>query len=189
MMKSKSATLLVAFSIFTASNTFAQKETVILYNSQPVKVELSKKGQIKSFIGAVPGYMEGFDMSTSTLNTSASPEQPVIASTTTPIVQHEGYAIISNERIELDYRADFATLEKNTIDKLNAIAARLKSEPGTKILLTAHNANNEVSRLISNRLASATTYLGIKGIPQSRIQTEIQESSSLIDVIAVNYVN
>jgi outer membrane protein OmpA-like peptidoglycan-associated protein len=173
---------------FTLSNLHSQSEKIILYNSQPVKVELSDSGQILSFIGLVPGYMDGYDLSTEPGKVIAMPtkvEEPII-----PVsAKNALYDVVSNEREELEYKPNFATLDKTIINKLNAIAAKLNADPNTKILLTAHKASLESNRLTANRLASAIAYLGLKGVSAERIQTEILKNENLHDVIAVNYFN
>ena len=191
MMNSKIAALFLAFGFFSVSNSYSQSESIILYNSQPVKVELTDKGQIYSFIGLVPGYMIGYDlpMSSNTKSINTTPETIMDEEPFVDVIKkNASYAIVSTEKLELDYKANFATLEKSTINKLNDIAAKLKSEPNTRVLLTAHNLSQGEKKLTSNRIASAKAYLGIKGIHPDRIKTEIQKSSVLIDVIAVNYL-
>jgi len=186
MINSKTAALCVVFTVFTASSLFSQTESVILYNSQPVKVELTNEGHIQSFIGLVAGYMEGYGLVAAP--TDVAPiivEEPILPTVT----KNAGYAIISIERIELNYKPNFATLDKSIINELDKVAAKLKADPNSKILLTAHTLNQEKNKISTNRLASAIAYLGIKGVHPDRIQSEVQRSESLIDVLAINYLN
>lgn len=174
--------------VFTCalSNANAQKESIILYNSQPVKVELSAKGSIQSFISVVPDYMAGYDLVIDPIEVAPTViEEPVLPTTT----QNAKYAIVSTEREELNYKPDFATLDRKAIATLNEIAARLKADPNVKILLTAHSTNRTRDKLTDNRLNSAIGYLGIKGIHASRIQTEVQVGATMRDIVAINYLN
>jgi hypothetical protein len=186
MINSKFLTIAVVSILLISTNVYSQKESVILYNSQPVKVELSDLGTINAFIGLVPGYMAGYDLTPSeSVNSTIVSEQIEEA----PVNQNAGYAIVSAESIELQYQPNFATLDKALINKLNDIAARLKSNYKLKILITAQSSNQTEGKLTKNRLASAVAYLGIKGISPDRIKSEIQEGSNFMDVIVINYLN
>jgi len=187
MIKLRTAALFIASFIFSVSGVYSQKESVILYNRQPVKVELSKKGTIESFIGTMPGYMEGYDLSDKD-EIKVEPtdvKNPILP----PASQNAQYKVVSTDREELKYKPNFATLDREVISKLNVIAAKLKADPNATILLTAHTRDKNKNKLTTNRLDSAIAYLGIKGILSYRIQTDIQESESLLDIIAVNYFN
>jgi outer membrane protein OmpA-like peptidoglycan-associated protein len=187
MINLKSSIIIVTLSALITSSGFSQKEAVILYNSQPVKVELSETGNISAFIGLFPGYMVGYKL----LPTAESVNEPIITEkiVESAVDQNAGYAIVSSETIELQYKPNFATLDKALINKLNVIAARLKLNPKLKILITAHTGSQNQSRLSINRLASAIAYLGIKGISPDRIKSETQESANLIDVMVINYLS
>jgi ABC-type thiamine transport system ATPase subunit len=97
--------------------------------------------------------------------------------------------IISSEKVLLNYKAGFATLDKAMINKLNEISVYLKSDTGAKVLLTSHHISDNAmgSKLAENRLRAAVSYLKIKGISIDRIKTDTQKRSGLKDVIAVNY--
>jgi len=186
MFKIRTTILLTALFTFVLSSAHSQKQSVILYNSLPVKVELSEKGTIDAFIGAVPGYMDGYDISVQPIEVAPTKvEEPILPAST----RNADYAVVSVEKEELRYKPNFATLDKSVISKLNAIAARLKADPNAKILLTAYTTDKTNTKLTKNRLDSAITYLGIKGILSYRIQTDIQQSEALLDVINVNYLN
>ena len=186
MIKIKHSIYILAIFALSAVNGYSQKESIILYNSQPVKVELSEKGNIKSFIGLVPGYMVGFDLTpTESVKTLAVEEK----SEATDNGQNAGYAIVSTETIELQYQPNFATLDKALINKLNEVSARLRLNPKLKILITAHAVSQNKSKLTTNRLASAIAYLGLKGISPERIKTETQESLNFVDIVVINYLN
>ncbi|MEM9549188.1 MAG: hypothetical protein AAGA77_24590 [Bacteroidota bacterium] len=186
MTKFKIASLFIFLVIFGISNGNAQKESVILYNLQPVKVELSEKGEIESFIKTVPGHMDGYSIKPDPIVVQPTEiKKPVLPVT----AKNAEYKVVSTEREELTYKTNFATLDRSAISKLNKIAAKLKADPNAKLLLTAHKLNADKSVLVSNRLESAVSYLGIKGILSYRIQTDIQISEKLKDVIAINYLN
>ena len=74
-------------------------------------------------------------------------------------------------------------------DRISMSLAKLKADPNAKLLLTAHTLTKEKNVLTTNRLDSAIAYLGIKGILSYRIQTDIQISGTLKNVVAVNFLN
>lgn len=188
MFNFKSILNIVALILVINVSGYSQKEAVILYNSQPVKVELSDQGKINSFIGLVPGYMAGFNLAPVTNAKLAVIDEPQ-AVKKEDANQNAGYAIVSSEKIELQYKSNFATLDKSIINKLNDIAAYMKLNPGLKILITAHSPNGKGSKLISNRLASAIAYLGIKGVNPDNIRTEVQQSNTSADILSIYYLS
>ena len=197
MNNSKFLGAVITALIFTSSLVSAQEaqvstssnEKVILYNSQPVLVDL-EGDKIKSFIGEAPSdYMAGYDV-TQRQVTNPSAITPIQKVITSESFTNAEYAVMSNEKVHLNYKSGYATLDKAMINKLNDIATFLKSEPNTKVLLTSHLSSNTLkeSKLSDNRLGAATAYLKIKGISLDRIQTETQNQSGLVDLIAVNYL-
>jgi len=163
----------------------AQDESVILYNSQPVKVILAGD-QIQSFVGAAkPGYMTGYDLSKS----NEIKVIPEVASAGTDVRQNADYSVLSSERILLPYKAGFATLDKKTISELNSISTKLKADGALKILLTAHlDGSDTADKLAKNRLQAAIMYLNIKGVSSDRLQSSSISGASMVDQIAVNYM-
>jgi outer membrane protein OmpA-like peptidoglycan-associated protein len=169
-------------------NSNSENEKIILYNSQPVKVELAGD-KIKSFIGPAPAnYMEGYELvNTKNVVPLPSPKQNVVVSET---VVNGSYAIVTNEKVMLNFKPGFATLDRAMINKLNEVVVYLKSNSNLSVLLTSHfvDDNSTMSKLSDNRLGAATAYLKIKGISLNRIRIETQKSSGITNVIAVNYL-
>tara|TARA_R110000737_G_scaffold350480_2_gene389616 strand:+ start:291 stop:872 length:582 start_codon:yes stop_codon:yes gene_type:complete len=177
-----------------------EKEKIILYNSQPIKVELVGD-RILSFVGEAPvDYMKGYN-----LEPTHKIKPVIIAPTQNAVIQNAAvqnevvqtdevvngsYAIVSNEKVLLNYKSGFATLDRAMINKLNEIAIYLKSDTGINVLFTSHHVSDNAtsSKLAENRLGAAVAYLKIKGISLDRIKTDTQKSSGLTDVIAVNYL-
>ncbi|MDF1698175.1 MAG: hypothetical protein P1U56_20170, partial [Saprospiraceae bacterium] len=141
MKKLNSAFFVLFITLVVCTSVHSQKETVILYNSQPVKVELSEKGNIQSFIGLMPGYMAGYDLSPA-INIPSNENVVDLAD-----VEQKGYDIISINRIQLNYKPNFATLDKAVIDQLNTVAAKMRTSPEQRVLLTAHTTDQKQSKL------------------------------------------
>ncbi len=167
----------------------SEKEKIILYNSQPIKVELAGD-KIKSFIGPAPAnYMAGYELD-NTKKVMPLPSSKPNAIVSETLVKGS-YAIVSNEKVMLNFQPGFATLDRAMIIKLNEVASHLKSNSNLSVLLTSHfiDDNSTMSKLSNNRLGAATAYLKIKGVPLNRIRIETQKSSGITNVIAVNYLH
>lgn len=164
-------------------------ESVILYNSKAVKVELSEVGKILSFYGLMPSYMEGYDLGPSYIE----PEDSSVGAVESAVNDDQfrknaEYDVISPERQELLFSKDHATLSSINISMLNQIATRLKNSDYPKILLTVYYGEETISALASNRVEAIMTYLSLKGVSPASIITETQTSSSLVNSIAINFV-
>jgi len=177
---------IVFFLATVVSPLISQQESVILYNSQPVKVVLSGD-KIISFVGTVPDYMNGYDLERNDIKIIAdNTSDPVM----TDEVRNAEYAILSTERVMLEYESAQATLDRAAIADLNEISAKMKKDPQVKLLLTGHYiSTSKVSQVTNdNRIASIKTYLSIKGIDESRIEVGNLESEALQNTVAINFL-
>lgn len=183
--------VLVSFCLlFMCSNINSQdtKDATILYNSQPVEVQLSDAGRILAFYGIVPNYMEGYE-----LGPAKSVQQPIAASadidpTFTSDSQNANYDVVSRERVDLSFPSDFATLSKETIASLNEVSQLIRTSQYAKVLLTAYDFGNGPQKLIQNRLNSVVAYLNIKGLSSEQIITEVRQSDALADTVTINFI-
>jgi len=185
MNKNNKLPALVAIILLITSGLTAQQtqETVILYNSQPVQVELSEMGKILSFYGLKPGYMTGFQLENAVVKI-----EPIVIDNVNPTFTDESqnaeYAILSKERVMLNFDKGFATLSAENIKILNEVSRKLKNGDFQKAVITSFT-NGQNSKLVENRLESAVTYLNIKGIQRSQLITEVQESNNQGDLTVI----
>lgn len=166
----------------------AQKETVILYNSNPVEVELSQDGKIAAFVGNADGYMAGYDLVKPPTPLQKNAGTVVSTSLAENIETPRGYDILSKERIFLEFNAGQAVLSKGVVDQLNTIASTLKRTPEYKALLTFHVSKDDLSTLDDNRMNAIKIYLGLKGASPARFKVEHVPAAGLKDAVAVNYL-
>lgn len=189
-LRNASATLVAV--LFVVSSTSSQEDKVILYNSTPVKVQLAGD-KIAAFVGEAPAdYMQGYDLATPNKIRLKSPHTPIVSESdgSEGNLVNGQYKVMSNERILLNYKMGYATLDKAIINALDEVALRLKADPDGLVLLTAHSKedSSDATTLSSNRLSSAQTYLKIKGISLDRIQTESVAGVNLTDVVSINFM-
>jgi len=183
--------VLVLVILMTSSlNLSAQQDntSVILYNSQPVEVELSEVGKILNFYGLMPGYMEGYNLGNDIAAVDL-PNDNFSSSYFDDNSKNAEYDIVSQERIEIDFDSNFATLSNVAISNLNEVASSLKTKKHSKVLLTVYSLSGEPSKLLENRLNSASAYLNIKGVSSDQIATDINISTALVDKITINYID
>lgn len=189
-LRNASATVVAV--LLVVSSTSSQEDKIILYNSTPVKVQLAGD-KIAAFVGEAPvGYMEGYNLATPNKVIVESPSAPIVAesSASNGNLVNGQYKVMTNERILLNYKVGYATLDKAIINALDEVALRLKADPAGLVLLTAHSKeeSSDAEKLSANRLSSAQTYLKIKGISLDRIQTEAVAGVNLNDVVAINFM-
>ncbi|MEE9439441.1 MAG: hypothetical protein V3V14_10610 [Saprospiraceae bacterium] len=181
---SKLPQALCACALLAAVSVNAQKQSVILYNSVPINVNLTSDGDIAIFGNVVKDYMQGYELKPVAEIKGLDFQQIKFVSAT----KNAGYSILSAERILLNYKPNIATLDKSILTKLNLIAARLKTEPITRVLITGHYVSGNNLKVISNRVKSIKTYLKIKGVDLSKILVDKMESGVMENVVAVNYL-
>lgn len=182
-----SISLIAALSASVSAQT---TESVILYNSQAVKVELSEVGTILSFYGLMPGYMDGYDLGQANeLAAVELPTESMIDVEDQNFGKNAEYDVISKERVQMSFTSNFATLSNETIAALDQVAARLKKGDHSKVLITAYSTDGQANTLVSNRINAVKSYLFIKGISSSNILIEVQGSSSLLDSVTVNFAD
>jgi len=199
--------LLVA-SLFASANvansqTVSEKESVILYNSQPIKVKLDGD-KIKSIEGEAKGYMTGYNLTTNKPAGIASAERLTrtrsrnapkdVEFVQTEVVKRDleknaSYAVMQ-EQVMLNYRLGYATLESNMLDQLDRIIDDLLKNPQAKLSITAHRQSDteEDKKLSENRIEAAKSYLNVKGISDDRITTDGVLGTTMVDMLALGIV-
>ncbi len=173
--------------IITSFTLYAQNKTVILYNLEPIQVQLEGDNIIQ-FIGVQSDYMDGYDLTDNRL-VAVTPLKS-IDSEVSKSSSNGMYSIVSKERIFLEFSPSNSILDRNSILELNKIAARLISDNSLNLLIASHTEMGKKSsdKLAANRLKAVKAYLKIKGIHKDRIQEETLVGQSLLDKVAINYL-
>ena len=174
--------LIVLTSVVTCLSA-QDKAAVILINSVPYNVLLSKKGDIKQIKGEATGHMKGFIRSADEFDLPGGSKEVAITSNL-----EEGAAVRS-DRSMIDFEPNYATLADNSEGILNQVAEGFKLSSQEKVMISAFKSEeSEDNSLYSNRIKTIRTYLELKGIPSSRILTEILVSSALKDKVSLTYI-
>jgi len=168
---------LVLGMLLTASNLSAQTSTntVILYNSEAIKVHLSENGDILNFYGVAEGYMDGYQL-VKTVEKIEPIKLENVSPTFTNESQNAQYAILADEREGFSFSKNVAVLNDAHLKSLNKAARHIKSGTYEKVIVTVYD-KGESKKLLENRLSAVVTYLKIKGVKHEVILTEYQKNT------------
>jgi len=178
----------VTVAMLSSMNAQSQKDATILYNSQPVEVQLSEAGRILAFYGLSPNYMAGYDLGPSKATQQSITDIQLVEPGFTNSSQNAEYDVVSRDRVDLSFNDGFATLSQSTIGQLNEVSKKVLAEGYAKVLVTAYSSAEKSEKLLQNRLNSVITYLNIKGLSSDQVVTEVRESAALTDTVSINYI-
>ena len=179
---------LFSLTLVTATKAQESKDATILYNSQPVKVELSKLGGILTFYGFVPDYMAGYDLGTPKVANTEDAIDIITPITFDNNSKNAEYGVVSSERLSVKFQPGFATLSSESIATLNGVAQKFSQRQIAKVLITIYRGANDNEKLLQNRLASTVSYLNLKGVETEKIITEVMEGIELTNNISINFI-
>ncbi|NNF33932.1 MAG: hypothetical protein HKN68_07475 [Saprospiraceae bacterium] len=159
------------------------KSTIILINSVPYNVLLSNDGEIKEIRGEAVGHMKGYVRSADEFDIPAVDRTVDIVSTV-----EEGSAVRS-DRSMVTFETNYATLADDASGILDKVVDGFNNTSGEKIMISAFKSEeNEDDTLYTNRIKTIRTYFELKGIPVSKIITEVVVSSALKDKVSLTYI-
>lgn len=156
------------------------KEAVILYNSLPVKAEITSDGNVNRVISEEPDFLKGFTLKVQDYGQLVAQREEV--QKVNPVASSQSYSINAGELASVKFDPDYATLSDETISTLDQIIALLKADNQAKISLETISKLN-TALISANRFNSIRTYLKIKGIDSNRISFQ-----SLVGDTDVNQV-
>ena len=175
--------MLTGFIAMCAGVTAQDKNAIILINSVPYNVVVSKDGEIKEIKGEARGHMKGYKKSADAFDIPVSDRTIDIASDVA-----EGSSV-RNERSMVTFQDAFATLDDAALLVLNEVANSFNPVSGEKIMISSFKpSEGDSNTLFTNRIASIRTYLELKGIPISKILTEVVVSPALKDKVSITYI-
>lgn len=177
------AVLLTGLLTIGAFLSAQDKSAVILINSVPYNVLLSNDGEIKQIQGEAIGYMKGYVRSADEFDIPSIDRSIEIASNV-----KEGSAVRSDRSMVI-FEANYATLADDAPGILDKVADGFDNTSGEKVMITAFKSEkNQDNTLFTNRIKTIRTYLELKGIPVSKVISEVVVSSALKDKVSLTYI-
>lgn len=136
------------------------KNTVILLNTEPIKVDLASNGEIESIYGIEEGYLDGYNLVKN--DYTIDPEIPG--------AEVEGYKIVFVPVTNLSFDENFATLNSSCIANLDAVIRDIRADREKKIIIKKPVSKNII--LNKNRLQAILDYLKVNGVSRGIIDFE-----------------
>ncbi len=159
------------------------KATVILINSVPYNVLLSSNGEVKEIRSEAVGHMAGYVRSADEFDI------PMADRTVDVVADVDEGSAVRSERNMVTFETNYATLADNAIGILDDVASGFNNNSGEKIMISAFKGDEaEGNTLYTNRIKTIRTYLELKGIPVSKIITEVVVSNPLKDKVSLTYI-
>lgn len=160
--------LCLTFAWSTSSFAQATKEAVILYNSLPVKAEITSDGHVNQIISEEPDFLKGFTLKVQDYGQFVATQPKLVVESDNTLPGSQSYTVQSKEAASVRFTPSYATLSDEAIASLDGIIAILQAEPNTKVNLETITRLD--SGLVSkNRFNTIRTYLKLKGIDPDRI--------------------
>ena len=159
------------------------KEALILYNTQPVKAEVTSTGEVVKVISQEPDQLQGFTLKVMDyakyLDEANKEKQTLPAS--------QAYSIESVDGILVPFDSGHATLSDVAISRLDEVIRELNADSRAVALIRTFSVINE-SPLHKNRLSSIKTYFKIRGIGESRFVFENLIGERNFDEIKISFL-
>jgi hypothetical protein len=186
--KCGSLSVLVFFAVSMVAGAQESKESVILYNSVPVRAEITSDAEIKRVIKEEPDYLKGFSLKIQDYGQFVDQNKAKVTTDTEtlPGENKETGEIEEAVFVEIVFDPGFATLSDQSVDNLDAIIKRLKNEPDLTVLMRALSLKTDGS-VTRNRLNSIKTYFRLRGIAQERVLIEKLQGDRDADEVKIFY--
>lgn len=160
--------LFVLLMIGMTSTAQKLKESVILYNLQPVRALIDENGNIVKIIAYYPDYLSNQEIDVPEYDRdirNIPTDERIVPSVAE---DHENEIVLAKDKMmTLHFDHDMAVLSSRVRKELDVIVEVLKTNPGIKIeALTLSLDDNEL--VSKNRQNSVRAYLKIRGISENR---------------------
>jgi hypothetical protein len=180
--------VLTFFTVHMVAIAQDTKESVILYNSVPVRAEITSDAEIKRVIKEEPDYLKGFSLKIQDYGQFVDQGKAKVVTVTEalPSEQNGTGKVEEAVFVEIVFDPGFATLSDQSVDRLDAIIKRLKNEPDLTVLMRALSLKTDGS-VTKNRLNSIKTYFKLRGIAQERVLIEKLQGDRDADEVKIFY--
>jgi hypothetical protein len=157
------------------------KNTVILYNVVPLRVDLNPDGTIQTIYGQDNKFLKGY-----TVVKPAKTEAESAASYGTDL---KGYKVVASDAFDLPFKISTAILSQENIDALDKIS-NLAFFKGNKIVLSSYKvpADNKSQTLFKNRINAILAYLDVKNVSKDKIIINADEIDNSNESFKITFV-
>jgi hypothetical protein len=164
------------------------KETIILYNSIPVRAEIANDAEVKRVIREEPNYLKGYSLKIQDYGQFVVQDTVRPAEMATDVSQDLKARITTEESefIEIVFDPGFATLSDQSVYRLDGIVKRLKNDSALIVTLRALSLKTDGS-VTKNRLNSIKTYLRLRGVAHGRVLIEKLQGDRDADEVKIFY--
>ena len=154
------------------------KNTVILYNVVPLRVDLNHDGTIQTIYGEENSYLKGYTL-----------VKPAEESDNQQFGELKGYYVVSTEAYDLHFYPTSAVLAQDVIDALDKAADKVFFG-GHRILIStyAEPSDSKGKLLFKNRLHACLMYLDVKGVTKSNIVINTEPIVGTDELIKITFV-
>ncbi len=145
-------------------------QNVVLINSMPWEVLMSKDGEILAKLKYLPNYLKGYDLNWEK-DTNFEPPIPVkVQAQKTMHSDIQNDFVNSAKNSEIFFHVGSALLKSKQIQQLNELAQQLNSNPSMVVRLFGftHEPETRSSILGKRRMDAVKAYLKIKGVDVDR---------------------
>lgn len=179
--------LIAGLILCTAAVAQENKEAVILYNTQPVRAEITPSGEVVKVVSQEPDFLKGFTLKIPDYAQYVAQAQATEATPATPAPSSQAYSIDSHDNIIVPFDPGFATLSDKAISKLDQVIKILNAEKKTLAMVRTFSVISE-SPLNRNRTNSITSYFKIRGVDPSRCLFENLTGDRNFDEVNISFI-
>lgn len=173
------APLALMFAVLSLCSQRSLKNTVILYNLVPLRVDLDSDGSIKQMYGADYNFLKGYKVVRPKLEANADNYS----------ADPKGLFVVATENFDISFSSNNAILSKASIENLDKTADEaFFNEHKVLIHPYKESGSNSSKTLLKNRLNAVLIYLELKGIPKEKIIISVDPVDQVDESIKISFV-
>jgi hypothetical protein len=157
------------------------KNTVILYNVVPLRVDLNLDGTIQTIYGQDNKFLKGYTVIKRVKDENQQGEYATSLA---------GYKVLTSEDYDISFKPKAAVLSEETINLLDKTADMVFFK-NAKVVISSYlvEQNNMSQTLYKNRLNAILAYLEIKNIAKDKIIINADEIQNANESFKITFVN
>jgi hypothetical protein len=154
------------------------KNTVILYNVVPLRVDLNQDGTIQTIYGEDTKFLKGYTI-----------VRPQTSGESSEYAQNKGYYVVSKENFNLNFSTNSAVLSENAVKDLDK-SADMAFFGDHRIMVSSYKPTDDPKSktLFKNRMNACLMYLELKGVAKDKIIINEEGLQSSEEFIKLTFV-